>query len=89
METFLNKNGKPMIRSCLKCAFFRPIEGTNLGYCVLQPTMFAYTMEETVFDIKHTYYLCEKHEFVDEEYLRENAKSVDLKTILRKKENIL
>lgn len=78
-----------MIRSCVNCKNFRKIDGqAKMGYCHLQPTMFAYTMEKNVYDIKMSFYLCESHEFTNENWLHDNAESVDLKSILVNKENI-
>lgn len=89
MDTFLNKQNRPMIRSCGKCKHFKTMgDNKKIGYCVLQPTLFAYTLERSVYDIKKSYYLCEKHEFTNEEWLKENATSVDLKSALKDKKDI-
>lgn len=89
MITYKNRNGKPMIRSCGKCRHFRKMDAeSSLGYCLLSATLFAYTMERTVYDIKKSFYLCEKHEFSNEEWLAENAESVDLKSILKSKDAV-
>lgn len=89
MHTYLNKNGKPMIRSCGKCKHYNKIETNDkMGYCRLQQTMFAYTMEKTVYDIKMTFYLCEKHEFHNEEWLSKYGQSVDLLSSLKSKDEL-
>lgn len=89
MKTYKNLNGRPMLRSCGKCKHFRKTDAENkTGYCLLQPTLFAYTLEQSVYDIKMSYYVCQKHEFSNEEWLKENAEAVDLKSILKRKEEL-
>ena len=78
-----------MIRSCGKCKHFNKIETNDkMGYCKLQQTMFAYTMEKTVYDIKMKFYLCDKHEFHNEEWLSKNGTKVDLLSSLKSKDEI-
>ncbi len=86
MHTFLNLDDKPIIRTCGNCIFFKPISNdVKSGYCTRQPTMFAYTMQHTVFDIKMKYYLCESHKLMNEQWLEENAQRVDLRSVLKEK----
>lgn len=50
--------------------------------------MFAYTMEESVYAFVKTYYCCEKHSFPNEELLEKKAEKVDLKTVLKRKNDL-
>lgn len=92
LETYLNRNGYPMIRRCFNCKHWTgdiQIQGNKpLGYCKLQPLFFAFTLQQTVFSITKDFYLCDKHEFENEEKLKTTSKSVKLKESIKKKEDI-
>lgn len=82
-------NGKPIIRSCFNCRFYHPIPTeSNMGYCKFKPLLFAYTLQANVFPIVKTFYLCENHEFKNEELLKSTANQVDLRDILKPKKDI-
>lgn len=86
METYKNKNGYPIIRSCVNCTHFRTIKDMEkMGYCKLMPLIFAYTFDKSVYAMVKTFYLCEKHELQNEEFLKENGQKVCLTEILKLK----
>ena len=89
MITYKNINGKPIIRSCFNCMFYHAIKTeANSGYCKFKPLLFAFTLQSSVFPIVKTFYLCENHKFSNEEHLKATAEAVDLRDILKSKENI-
>lgn len=57
----------------------------NTGYCKKRALYFAYTMKKTVYAMVKTYYLCELHTHMKEEFLQRNAPKVVMKDILKKK----
>ena len=83
--TYKNKNGLPMIRSCYNCTHFKEIENLErTGYCQLVKLMFAYTLQNNVHPMVKTFYLCEKHEFTNEEILKQVSEQVSLEDSLKK-----
>jgi len=90
-KTYINKNGLPIIRRCSNCKFWDEFEKKNddekfkSGYCKLIKLYFSSTLENTVFAITKSYYLCEKHMFNNEEFLIQNSKQIDLIDIIEKK----
>lgn len=89
MKTYRNINGQPIIRSCFNCKFFNPMDDNpKIGYCMLLRMMFAYTHEKSLYGIVKTFYLCDNHRLVNEEWLEQNVESLNLKDVLKNKEDI-
>lgn len=82
IKTYLNKNKTPIIRKCGNCKNYTLIENTDNGYCKINNLLFAFTHERSVYGIVKDFYLCEKHEFYNEEILKENSEEVDLLSFL-------
>ena len=79
MLTYLNKDDNPIIRQCANCINFNPIPGADrLGYCKVKPLFFAYTGQESVYVMTRPFYRCDDHEFNNEEFLKKNAKPVEI-----------
>jgi hypothetical protein len=94
LETYLNRKGFPMLRRCFNCKYWQPdIKGSRqempLGYCKIKSMIFAFTLEETVHPITRDFYLCEKHQFEKEEWLKQISQKVMLKDSIRKKDDIV
>ena len=90
LETYINRNGYGIIRRCSNCKFWSgDITGANnqkpMGYCKMLSMYFAYTLENTVYPITKDFYLCEKHEFENEEVLKDNSEKILLKEVVKKK----
>lgn len=93
LETYLNRRGYPMIRRCFNCKNWQVEEqlstkGVQLGFCLLHKLHFAFTLKETVHPITRDFYLCEKHEFEKEEWLKSVSPKVSLKDSIKKKDEI-
>lgn len=92
LETYVNKNGYPIIRRCFNCKFWKGeiqlSDEKPLGYCKLKPLYFAFTLQQTVYPITKDFYLCESHEFTNEDKLAENCDKVSLKESIKKKNEI-
>lgn len=92
IETYVNRNGFPMIRRCKNCIFWS--EDTDFdanlkaGYCKFKPMFFAFTLAPSVYPITKEFYTCENHKFVDEARLKEVCDVVKLKDIIKKKEEL-
>ncbi len=87
LETYVNLEGNAILRRCLNCRFWSPVErekyktyknSEKLGYCKLSPLYFAYTLKKNVFPLTKTFYLCERHKFVNEEILEETGTKVNM-----------
>lgn len=92
LETFKNRKGFPIIRRCFNCKFWSPYsdeQSQTLGYCKLKPLYFAFTLQKTVFTITKDFYLCENHEFKNEEMLAQVSEKIPLKDAIKKKEDII
>ena len=91
IKTYLNINGFPMIRKCQNCKFWKQeniSEKQNIGYCKLEPMLFAFTLQKTVFPMTKDFYLCVSHQFINEEHLASSSTPVLLKDSIKKKEDI-
>ncbi len=81
-----------MIRRCKNCKNWqqetKKDENSNTGFCKLNPMLFAFTLEKTVFPITKDFYLCTSHEFDNESYLEKESKSILLKDAIKKKEDV-
>ena len=53
------------------------------------PMIFAFTLEKTVFPITKDFYLCENHEFENEEHLNSVSETMLLKDAIKKKAEII
>ena len=93
LETYINRNGFPIIRRCFNCKHWADeIKMDNqkpLGYCKFKPLIFAFTLQPTVYPITKDFYLCENHKFENEDKLAEFSDRVLLKDSIKKKEDIL
>lgn len=92
LETFHNRKGFPIIRRCFNCKHWSAYsEEANQahGYCKLRPLYFAFTLQRTVFTITKDFYLCELHEFKNEEMLAQVSERVKLKDAIKKKDDIV
>ena len=76
-----------MIRSCKNCVFWL-YDKENQGYCKKALLHFAYTLEKNLYPITKDFYVCEKHQFHNEESLQKTAEKVSLKDSLKKKEDL-
>lgn len=89
LETYVNINGFPIIRRCKNCIFWNDETDFNLlGYCKFKPMYFAFTLQPTVYPMTKEFYLCENHQFPEENRLEQVCDKVLLKDILKKKEDI-
>jgi hypothetical protein len=92
LDTYLNLNGTPILRRCQNCKFWNGITektnepNRNLGYCKFRPLYFSYTLQKSVFAMTKDFYLCEEHNFKNEEFLAEQGRKVSILEALRKKE---
>ena len=83
IKTYMNRQGTPIIRKCGNCVNYKSIEGTEKsGYCKIQPMLFAFTHEQSVYAIVKDFYLCSQHFFTNEETLAAESEQVDLLTYL-------
>jgi hypothetical protein len=92
LETFVNRKGFPIIRRCFNCKNWAPYtdsENKTLGYCKLRPLYFAFTLQPTVFTITKDFYLCEQHQFKNEDILGQVSEKILLKNAIKKKEDIV
>lgn len=89
LETYINENGFPILRRCFNCKHWDDsVKQGKQGYCKINPMFFAMTLTQTVYPITKEYYLCEKHIFTKEEYLKQVAEKVLLKDALKGKEDV-
>lgn len=59
------------------------------GYCGLQKLLFAYTLEETVYAVVKSFYLCSHHILPNEDYLKQvGAEQVDLKEVIKNRKDL-
>ncbi len=75
INTFKNKQGRAIVRSCKNCMQFLPVDPkSGTGYCRAMPMVFAFTGEHSVFAIVKKFYRCDSgHRFANEEHLERNA----------------
>ncbi len=87
MKTYKNINGQPILRSCFNCKHFKPLpDNPQSGYCKARALMFAYTLENTVYAMVKSFYLCESHTLPNEEHLRQiGAEEVELAEVVKNK----
>ncbi len=85
-KTYKNRNGNPIIRKCSNCLNYKPIENSDMsGYCRGMQMYFAFTHEKSVYGIVKEFYLCEKHQFENEQILSEQSEEVDLLSFLKER----
>lgn len=93
LKTYSNRNGFPMIRRCQNCIFWKDDTEFNkkhkVGYCNFKALHFAFTLEESVYPITKEFYLCANHIFKNEDKLSQVSDEVNLKDILKSKEDII
>jgi len=92
LKTYTNRKGLPIMRRCFNCKFwaaYTESENQTLGYCKQKPLFFAFTLQPTVFTITKDFYLCEQHEFKNEEMLAQVSEKINLKDALKKKDDIV
>lgn len=92
LKTYKNRNGYPMIRRCMNCKFWKETEvkyNKKIGFCTKERLHFAFTLEPNMYAMTAEYYLCQHHEFKNEEFLAANCETVNLIEILKKKEDIV
>lgn len=83
IKTYKNRQGVPIIRKCGNCVNYKPIDGADKsGYCKIQPMLFAFTHEQSVYAIVKDFYLCGQHIFTNEETLAGESEQVDLLSFL-------
>lgn len=87
MHTYLNLSKLPMIRNCKNCAFWLR-DKENVGYCKKSSMHFAYTLEKNLYYMTKEFYVCDKHNFHNEETLEKTAEKVSLKDSLKKKDEV-
>jgi hypothetical protein len=90
LETYINRNGFPMIRRCQNCLFWKQGENDKLkiGECTIKPYYFAFTLEPNLYPLTKEFFLCENHKFNYENKLEQVCTKVSLKDSLKKKEDI-
>jgi len=88
IETYVNRNGFPMIRRCQNCIHWESDKSKKIGLCKLTPLYFAFTMEATVFPMTKEFCLCVNHKFDNEEKLAQLCEKKLMKEIIKKKEEI-
>jgi hypothetical protein len=83
--TYLNRNKTPIIRKCGNCIHYETFEKNNelSGYCKALNLLFAFTHEKSVYAIVKDFYLCEKHEFFNEETLKRYSEETELLPFLQ------
>lgn len=92
LETYYNRKGFPIIRRCFNCknwSAYSDEQNQTLGYCKIKALHFAFTLQKTVFTITKDFYLCEEHEFKNEEILAGVSEKIQLKDAIKKKEDII
>ena len=89
MITYKNKNNKPIIRNCYNCKNYVEVNASEkMGYCSARKLMFAYTMQDNVYFLVKSFYLCDIHEFKNEEYLKSVSEHVNMKDVIKNKEDV-
>jgi hypothetical protein len=91
-ETYLNRNGFPMLRRCKNCRYWNAdteFKNFKFGFCKAQTLFFAFTLEENCHPITKEFYTCEKHEFEDENRLKDVCEKVKLIDVIKKKDEIM
>ncbi len=89
LETYINRNGYPMIRRCHNCLYWNPENNDKkIGLCTFKPLYFAFTLEPSVFFITKEFCLCENHLFKNEEKLSQICEKKLMKDIIKKKDSI-
>jgi hypothetical protein len=77
--TYKNKQNTTMIRKCGNCKNYKLLEEKdNMGYCQIMNLYFAFTHDKSVYAIVKDFYICENHEFVNEEILKQQSQVVEL-----------
>jgi hypothetical protein len=90
LETYLNRNGFPMLRRCKNCIHWKEYNPKdNIGFCTLMPLYFAFTLQQTVYGMTRDFCLCEKHKFENEDKLYVFSEKRLLKDVIKKKDEIL
>jgi hypothetical protein len=90
LETYVNRNGFPMIRRCQNCIFWEEATGLKkIGFCTLKPLYFSFTLEPTVYPMTKEFCLCESHKFDNEEKLAQICEKKLMKDIIKKKDEII
>jgi len=91
LETYVNRNGYPMIRRCGNCIYWNPdkSDSKRMGLCTLKPLFFAFTLEPTVFPMTKDFCLCENHKFDNEEKLSQICEKKLVKDVIKKKTDIV
>jgi hypothetical protein len=83
INTYINKNGTPIIRKCGNCINYKHIDTQDKsGYCKVKPLYFAFTHEKSVYGIVKDFYLCEEHKLLNEDILEFSCEPIDLKSYL-------
>jgi hypothetical protein len=93
LKTYSNRNGFPMIRRCQNCVFWNNESEFNpkhkVGYCTFKPLFFAFTLEPSVYPITKEFYLCGNHIFKNEDKLSQVSDIVNLKDIIKTKDELI
>lgn len=86
LETYINRNGFPMIRRCQNCIFWNAENyDKKIGLCTFKPLYFAFTLEPSVFPMTKEFCLCEHHLFNNEDKLAQICEKALMKDIIKKK----
>jgi hypothetical protein len=93
INTFINLNGKPIIRRCENCTHWKQIEEqkngepvkVDSGYCKRVNIFFAYTLEPVRNYISRKCDLCVNHEFYNEAELEKTAEKINLQKVVSEK----
>lgn len=84
LETYVNRNGFPMIRRCQNCIFWKSDNSAQkIGLCTFKPLFFAFTLEPTVYPMTKDFCLCENHKFHNEEKLSQVCEKTTLSEVVR------
>ena len=92
LHTYINLNGKPLLRRCENCEHWKRIEDkkngseptpTGSGYCMAIKLIFAYTLKP-IRNYQSKYCdLCENHRFANEAELEATAKKILLSDVVK------
>jgi hypothetical protein len=77
MEFYLNQKSLPMIRKCGNCRFFHP----QYGSCSIHKVTNAYDHKKNIYLPVGENLYCDKHQFKNEETLKEEAIVVEYESI--------
>lgn len=87
--TYLNENGKPMVRSCSNCTNWKELDNEpnsnknycEKGYCRVMRMFHCKSLEPSCMAITKHFYVCGNHKFKNEDDLRTYATKISFENI--------